>query len=81
MTLGKKQKLFTFMVAELIKWAYDEGYEITLGDAYRDPRVFGKVGIQDGMEGRTPSIRVGWLLTLTYSLMVGTSPLLMTTSL
>lgn len=36
------------MIAELILWAYDQGYEITLGDAYRDPRVFGKVGIQDG---------------------------------
>lgn len=43
------------MVAELIRWAYEQGYEITLGDAYRDPRVFGKVGIQDGY-GRKNSL-------------------------
>jgi hypothetical protein len=33
------------MVADLIQWAYDEGYEITLGDAYRDPRLHGDVGL------------------------------------
>ena len=41
MSLGKKQRKFTAMVARLILWAYDSGYELTLGDAYRDPRVFG----------------------------------------
>lgn len=35
MTLGDKQRLFTFLIAELIHWAYDNGYEITLGDAFR----------------------------------------------
>jgi hypothetical protein len=39
MTLGAKQRKFTLMVAELITWAYEHGYELTFGDAYRDPRV------------------------------------------
>lgn len=37
MTLGAKQRLFTRMVAELIKWAYDHDYELTFGEAYRTP--------------------------------------------
>lgn len=44
MSLGKMQRKFTRMVALLISWAYDNGYELTLGDAYRDPRVHGEVG-------------------------------------
>ncbi len=44
MKLGDKQRKFTRMVASLIEWAYIQGYEITLGDAYRDPRVFGDIG-------------------------------------
>ena len=39
MTLREKQCKFTKMVAELILWAYEQGYEITLGDAYRSPSV------------------------------------------
>lgn len=39
MTLGQKQKKFTHMVGRLIIFAYELGYEITFGDAYRDPRV------------------------------------------
>lgn len=34
MTLGEKQRDFTFMVGELILWAYDHGYELTFGRAY-----------------------------------------------
>jgi len=48
MTLGQKQRAFTNMVAQLIFWAYDHGYELTFGDAYRDPRVFGPVGEKKG---------------------------------
>lgn len=44
MTLGQKQRLFTRMVARLIEYAYANGYELTFGDAYRDPRVHGAVG-------------------------------------
>lgn len=37
MTLGQKQRKFTRMVADLIVWAYDNGYELTWGEAYRTP--------------------------------------------
>jgi hypothetical protein len=43
-TLGQKQRRFTRMIADLIIWAYGNGYELTFGDAYRDPRVHGKMG-------------------------------------
>lgn len=42
--LGTKQRIFTRMVADLILFAYERGYELTFGDAYRDPRAFGPVG-------------------------------------
>jgi len=32
------------MVADLIIYAYDHGYELTFGDAYRDPRLHGDMG-------------------------------------
>ena len=38
MTLRQKQSLFVQMVARLIDHAYSLGYELTFGDAYRDPR-------------------------------------------
>ena len=44
MTLGQKQRLFAKMVARLIDKAHDLGYEVSLGDAYRDPRVHGHMG-------------------------------------
>ncbi|MGL5487860.1 MAG: M15 family metallopeptidase [Shewanella sp.] len=47
-TLGQKQRRFTRMTAELIKFAYDNGYELTFGDAYRDPRLHGDMGIKKG---------------------------------
>lgn len=37
MTLSEKQRLFTKLVGALIDWAYNNGYELTLGDAYRSP--------------------------------------------
>lgn len=43
-SLGAKQRQFSFMIAKLILKAYDMGYEITFGDAYRDPRAFGPMG-------------------------------------
>lgn len=45
-TLGQKQRLFTRLVGLLIEYAYQTGYELTLGDAYRDPRVHGEVGVK-----------------------------------
>ena len=37
MTLGEKQRKFTRMVADLIIWAYDHGFELTWGEAWRTP--------------------------------------------
>src|SRR3990172_5977171 len=48
MTLGEKQRLFTSMIAKLIIWAYEHGYELTFGDAYRDPRLHGAMGAPGG---------------------------------
>lgn len=46
MTLGQKQRKFTRMIAQLIEYAYQNGYELTFGDAYRDPRLHGDVGVK-----------------------------------
>lgn len=43
-TLGQAQRRFTLAVGKLILRAYELGYELSLGDAYRDPRVFGMIG-------------------------------------
>ena len=50
-SLGSKQRRFTLLVADLIQWAYDHGYELTLGDAYRDPRVHGDMGEKQSYSG------------------------------
>lgn len=55
MTLGNEQRKFTLMISQLIVFAYSKGYELTFGDAYRDPRVFGKFGEIDGY-GRASSL-------------------------
>jgi len=44
MSLGQKQREFTLMISKLIEFAYANGYELTFGDAFRDPRVHGVVG-------------------------------------
>lgn len=43
-TLRQKQSRFALMIGKLIIKANELGYELTFGDAYRDPRVFGKNG-------------------------------------
>lgn len=48
MTLGEKQRLFTRLLPSLLNKAHELGFEVTLGDAYRDPRLFGVVGEQKG---------------------------------
>jgi len=53
--LGDKQRRFTRMIADLILWAYQNGFELTVGDAYRDQRVFGMVGVMKGY-GRARSL-------------------------
>ena len=36
-TLGQKQRKFTRLIGELIRYAYEQGYELSFGDAYRSP--------------------------------------------
>ena len=36
-TLRNKQSRFAKDIAQFILWIYDQGYEITLGEAYRTP--------------------------------------------
>ena len=48
MNLRQKQVKFASMVASLISKAFELGYEVTLGDCYRDPRVHGEVGVKMG---------------------------------
>lgn len=36
MRLSEKQRKFTLLIARLIKWAYEEGYELTIGHVWRD---------------------------------------------
>lgn len=47
-TLGQKQRRFTRLVGLLIEYAYQHGYELTFGDAYRDPRLHGAMGVKLG---------------------------------
>lgn len=48
MTLGQKQRLFARLIPRLIDKAHELGFEVTLGDAFRDSRVFGKLGAKQG---------------------------------
>lgn len=47
-TLGQKQRRFAKWVPRLIDKAHEIGFEVSLGDAYRDPRVHGDVGVKMG---------------------------------
>ena len=44
MKLSEKQQMFTSCIAQLIHFATSKGYGLTVGDAYRDPRVHGERG-------------------------------------
>lgn len=48
MTIGQKQRAFARMVARLIDKAHELGFEVSLGDAYRDPQVHGAPGVKMG---------------------------------
>lgn len=48
MSLGAMQKAFARLVPRLIDRAHELGFEVTLGDAYRDPRVHGALGVKLG---------------------------------
>ncbi len=45
-TLGQKQRRFAKLIPRLIDKAYELGFEVTLGDAFRDPRVHGVMGVR-----------------------------------
>jgi hypothetical protein len=47
-TLRQTQSRFAAMVPGLINKAISMGYEVTLGDAYRDPRLHGAAGVKLG---------------------------------
>ena len=44
MKLGDKQRMFTWMISQLINYIYMNEYQATFEDAYRDPRLFGAIG-------------------------------------
>ncbi len=48
MSLRQKQSKFARMIALLILHAGELGLEVTFGDAFRDPRLHGKVGVKKG---------------------------------
>lgn len=48
MSLGDLQKEFARLVPRLIDRAHELGFQVTLGDAFRDPRVHGPVGVKMG---------------------------------
>lgn len=48
MTLLQKQQEFVLMISQLIQFAYQNGYRLSVGDAYRDPRLHGEIGVKKG---------------------------------
>ena len=44
MSIRSRQVEFSRLIPRLIDKAYELGFEVTLGDAYRDPRLHGNVG-------------------------------------
>lgn len=47
-TLREKQSRFASLVPRLIDKAIEMGYDVTLGDAFRDPRLYGNMGEKKG---------------------------------
>jgi hypothetical protein len=39
MTLSEKQRLFVRLIGKLIEWAYQQGYELTLGESFDDDNI------------------------------------------
>lgn len=48
LTLFQKQCLFSRMLPRLLDYIHSQGYDCTMGDAFRDPRVHGEVGVKLG---------------------------------
>jgi hypothetical protein len=56
--LGQKQELFAVLIAQHIIWLHSKGYRTRIGDVFRDPRAFGKVG-EKGPYGSAYSMHKG----------------------
>lgn len=52
MKLSERQQHFTWMIGQLIEFAYQSGYGLTFGDAYRDPRNHGRYGEKKSYSAR-----------------------------
>lgn len=52
MSLSSTQRKFTQCIGKLIAYACENGYELTFGDAYRDPRVHGEFGEKESYAGK-----------------------------
>ena len=48
MSLLTTQIEFAQLVPRLLDYAFALGFDVTLGDAYRDPRVHGAIGVKMG---------------------------------
>lgn len=48
MSLVQKQQQFAVAISKLILYADSIGLPVTLGDAYRDPRLHGEMGVKKG---------------------------------
>lgn len=48
MTLLEAQQAFAALIPRLIDQAHILGFKVTLGDAYRDPRLHGALGVRLG---------------------------------
>jgi hypothetical protein len=54
MALGKAQREFSYHVSQLIQHIYAMGFQVTLGDAFRDSKSHGAMG-EKGPYGRSRS--------------------------
>ena len=46
MSLGKDQELFASLLPSLLTKAFELGFQVRIGDCYRDPRAHGEMGEQ-----------------------------------
>jgi hypothetical protein len=57
-TLSQKQRRFARMIPRLIDKAHELGFEVTLGDAYRDARLHGAMGVKLGYGHRNSAHKI-----------------------
>jgi hypothetical protein len=48
MKLSDRQRKFMQLLTQLLQFIHENGYGVTIGDGYRDSRVFGMVGTMKG---------------------------------